>query len=40
MDAKIMKQGMIDFATGTILKARLSAIDNAESQLGSFWKLL
>ena len=44
MDAKIKKQGMIDFATGTILK---SAIDNAESQvqdkakhLGSFWKLL
>ena len=30
VDAKIKKQGRLDFATRTILKARLSAIDNAE----------
>ena len=47
LDAKIKKQGMIDFATGTILKVMQSDLDNAESQvqdkgkhLGSFWKLL
>ena len=30
MDAKIKKQGRIDFATRTILKAMLSALDNDE----------
>ena len=45
VDAKIKKQGRLDFATTTILKARLSAIDNAEhpqvqdkaKHLGSWW---
>ena len=31
MDAKIKKQGRLDFAARTILKAMLSALDNAES---------
>ena len=30
VDAKIKKQGRIDFATRTILKAMLSALDNAK----------
>ena len=30
MDAKIKKQGRIDFATKTNLKAMLSALDNDE----------
>ena len=49
MNAKIKKQGMLEFATSTctctILKASLSAIDNAEhpqvqdkaKHLGSWW---
>ena len=48
MDAKIKKQGGLDFATRTILKAMLSALDNMlnpqvqdkAKHLGSWYELV